>query len=197
MNSPRRQFLNGPTRANASARISIVPLLQPAKVSRESPASPTFVRWPNTASSSGVGAKRRELQLELVVPPHVVRVEEREQFSAREADPAVEGGCHAERRLRDITHTRTECLRDLGGRVGRAVVHHDHLEGRARLPEHALDRLRQELLAVPDRNDDADVHAGVRSRSCLGRPRRRWASRARRRRESDRAAAAPACPCTC
>ena len=84
----------------------------------------------------------------------VVRVEKHKQLALRERDAVIAGG-------RNTTFARAgdgdspgKPAEHLRRAVGRSVVDHDQLRGDVLLVEHALDRVGDELFAVPDGDDD-------------------------------------------
>ena len=81
----------------------------------------------------------------------------------------------------DISQGIPEALRHGGRAVGGAVVHHDDLRLPVSLRKHAFDGVGEVGLAVVDRDDDGDRHAGTRaaaSRSVCARASPRFSSRA-------------------
>jgi len=115
----------------------------------------------------GVRVERRDLHLELVRQPDVIRVEERDQLTARGGDcevarravPAVLTAWVREQP--DTTGVRAgEPPRGVGAGVRRAVVDEQQLPVLVRLRDHALDRLGEVRLAVLEGDDDGDARRG-------------------------------------
>ena len=101
-------------------------------------------------------AQVRDLTLDLVRQPRVVRVEERHERSGGHSDAGVASTRGPDSRRTDIGHAAI-CIRSSDGRrfVGRAVVDDDDVERRIRLCENALDGPAQEPAVVVRRDDDA------------------------------------------
>ena len=108
-------------------------------------------------ASGRVGVEDGDLFGGLVGEPHVVGVEEADQRAVRRRHAERPRGAHAAAaavRVPDEPDATGlgagEALGDLGAAVGRAVVDDNELEVAVGLIEGALDRLREEALAVAD-----------------------------------------------
>ena len=102
----------------------------------------------------GMRLKPFNLARGLLRQPFVVAVEQREVAASRHRHAAVACGGDPRVRLAHVHDAVTElgCER-LAGAVGGAIVDDDDLLDRPRLREHAADRVRDELAAVPGRYD--------------------------------------------
>ena len=106
----------------------------------------------------------RSLGQQMAVGHCDVAVEADDEFASRLADAAVAGDgraavgfIHKQADLRELPADR------LGAVIGRAVIHHDHLEVHAFLPEHIGKQREHAVAAVVAGNDDAD-HGGGHGR---------------------------------
>ena len=117
------------------------------------------------ASDHGVGrvgaVDAREPALERVRLPDVVGVEGREQRAARLGHAAVASRCDPGCRLAHDPDVARVALEHPRGAVGGAVVDDHHLAGTRRLPEDAVERLRDVPLAVAYGHDHAHAVVGL------------------------------------
>jgi hypothetical protein len=102
--------------------------------------------------------ERRGQQLVRLARQEVVAVHERQQLAGGGVDSGVAGAAEAAVRLADQLEApvlRGEVLGDRSAAVAGAVVDHDHLQVRERLPRDRLEARPQVPLDVVDRDDDA------------------------------------------
>ena len=116
-----------------------------------------------------MSVEQRQHRLELRRLESIVVIEKRHHFAAGLAEPEIPGRAHAAIDAAgmlapsDARVPRRETRCDLPRRVGRPVVDDEQLPIRDGLRLHALDRLRQESLAVVHDEHDAaarSAHAG-------------------------------------
>ena len=101
--------------------------------------------------------QRGDLALELGREPDVVRVQEREELTARAGDADIARTRWAARMV-DADHLQPfvhEAVEDIMGVVGRTVIDHDHLEVSMALVQYGVDRGGQEPGSVERGDDDA------------------------------------------
>ena len=109
----------------------------------------------------GTHLEATDLARQLVRMPDVVRIEECDELSPREAEARVARGRGARVRLMDVGDIAAVRLRDPCRPVDRPVVDDDHLEGPKRLAADAVERLAEEALAVEHRHDAAHRETGA------------------------------------
>ncbi len=107
----------------------------------------------------GLRHEDRHLPFQSLRQEQIVSIEKGDQITASVAQPVVARRGDAGLLLLAIDHVRGKAAGDGGGLIRRAIIHNDDLVGRARLHEHAFDRVRQVSLAVVDGDDDANAQA--------------------------------------
>jgi len=99
-----------------------------------------------------------ELSGELRRCHDVVGVEERDVGAARRREPGVAGRRQAAVRLPEDANASGVARQDRRRVVGRAVVHHDDVDGAERLGQRAVDRGVEEARVVERGDDQAHPH---------------------------------------
>ena len=89
-----------------------------------------------------------ELLRLLLSGPEIVRVQEGNQVAGRLREPAVQCRGQSESRLLHDAYWVAEPSRNVGGRVARPVVHHEHLGDRRGLAQDAVEGVAEIRRAV-------------------------------------------------